>query len=637
MSGETPRARAGAGAGLDPAAIERVVHGALAPPGGGTWALILCLAAGVALGAGCFAYQVGRGFEVTGKNNPVGWGAYITSFVFWIGIAHSGTLLSAILYFARARFRVPLARAAEAMTVLALAVAGLFPLIHLGQPGLFYTVMPLPNRRELWPNFNSPLTWDVLAITTYLFVSTAFLWLGLVPDLAALRDGTSGLRRKLYTLGALGFRGASAEYASLRRAYRPLAGIAAALVLVVSSVVSFDFAMSLEPGWHSTLFPPYFVAGAIHSGLGLVLVLIVPMRRWLRLEPLITLDHLDKLAQLLLLTTVLVAYIYLVEPFTAWLSGDVFERAIMQYRAGGPYAPAYWFMIVANVAAPATLLRRSARRNPRWLLAVGLLVVVGMWLERFIIVVTTTAHDFVPASWGSYLPSRIELGIAAGALCLFTLLFLLFIRHLPPVATAEIKAEEWRRGGGGFLPALAAGGAASGSRRGARSAERRFVLGVFASAGAAARAARDLAGAGYAEIELLAPFDVPAFRRPEPPRAGLALHAAALLSGCTGAGLGLVGPALAAAAFDRRVGSKPAFPVPSYLVISCEMALLFAAVAVLGVCAIDLVRSGRRLRRAPAHDRLTRDRYGVLLATAPGEADHVRMLLAAAGAEEVRA
>ena len=615
---------------LDPAGIDRVVGAALAP-GRGTWALALALGAGVALGAGFFVHQLRNGFAVTGKSNPVGWGAYITSFVFWIGIAHAGTLLSAILYFARARFRVPLARAAEAMTVLALAVAGLFPLIHLGQPGLFYTVMPLPDRRGLWPNFNSPLTWDVLAITTYLFVSASFLLVGLVPDLAALRDGTSGVRRRLYGLGALGFRGASAEYASLRRAYRPLAAIAAALVIVVSSIVSFDFAMSLEPGWHTTLFPPYFVAGALHAGLACVLVLAVLLRRWLGLAPLITRDHLEKLAWLLLLTTALIAYFYAAEMFTAWLSGDPFEQAIQRYRAAGPYALLYWFMIAANVLAPLTLVRRSARRSPAWLLAVGLLVAAGMWVERFVIVVTTTAHDFIPASWGFYLPSPVELGIAAGALCFFALLFLLFVRHLPPVALAEMKAEAWRRRAGEAVPARRG----PGGRRDERPDGERCVLGVFASPEPAARAARDLAGAGHAAIELFAPFDVPAFRSPEPAGAGRAVRAAALAGGLAGAGLGLVGPALAAASFARTVGAKPAFPLPSYLVVSCELALLFAAAAVLGRLGLDLRRSRRRLRPAPAHDRLSRDRFGVLVRAPAGEAEHIRMLLSAAGAEEV--
>jgi molybdopterin-containing oxidoreductase family membrane subunit len=258
-----------------------------------------------------------------------------------------------------------------------------------------------------------------------------------------------------------------------------------------------------------------------------------------------------------------------------------------------------------------------------------------MWLERFIIVVTTTAHDYIPSSWGSYLPSPIELGIAGGALCLFSLLFVLFVRHLPPVAMAELKAEEWRRGAGEVPPAPAVL-AALGSRPDARSSDRRYVLGVFARADTAARAARDLTGAGHAVSELFAPFDVPTFRRAEGTGGGLALRAAGLFGGLVGASLGLVIPALAAAAFDRRVGSKPAFPLPSYLVVSCELALLFAAVAVLGGLALELARHGRRLRAAPAHDRLTRDRFGVLLMTAPGEVEHGRGLLTAAGAEEVR-
>ncbi len=619
---------------LDPAAIERIVGGALRPPGRIYWVAIALLAGGVAIGAAAFARQMVAGLGVAGINHPVGWGVYIATFVFWIGIAHSGTLLSAILYFTRARFRLPLARAAEGMTVIALLVAGLFPLIHLGQPGSFTAVLPLPNRRDLWPNFNSPLTWDVLAITTYLFVSGVFFLLGLIPDLAAMRDGSVGLRRRLYAFGAGGFRGATAEYASLRRAHRLLAAIAAALVIVVSSVVSFDFSMSLEPGWHSTLFAPYFVAGAIHSGLAMVFVLLVPLRRALGLAPLITLDHLEDVARLLLVTTTLVGLFYVSELFTAWLSGDVFERAIMSFRAFGPYAPAFWFMVAANVIAPASLAWKRARRSPRWLFALGLLVLAGMWIERFVIVVTTTAHDFLPGNWGSYVPSPTELGVLVGACSLFALLYLLFVRHVPPVAMAELKAA---LPGSESVPIDMSRAPAAAATMPPRGALPRGsgVLGVFASARAAWSAARALAAAGITDVEVMAPFSLPAFRREDSARAERTLRAAALAGGVAGAGVGIAFPAWSASVYGRWVGAKPELPWPSYLVISCEAALLFASGACLIVLAVELARHGRRLRRVPRHPRLTRDRCGVFAAGGVDAAAGNRALMAAAGAEEV--
>ena len=418
----------------------RTVLGALlSRPSRVYWGVVALLAAGIGWGAFCWAYQICRGMGVAGISHPVGWGAYIVNFVFWIGIGHAGTLISAILYLFRVRWRSAIYRSAEAMTVFAVMTAGLFPLIHLGRVWVFWFILPYPNQRHLWPNFKSPLVWDVVAVTTYLIISIVFWYSGMIPDLAAARDAATGRRRRVYEFLALGWTGEHDQWRHYLRGYMCLAALATPLVISVHSVVSFDFAMSLLPGWHTTIFAPYFVAGAIHSGLAMVILLLIPSRRFLRLERVIRVEHLEQAALLMILTGAILAYTYLVEPFIAWYSGDIFERQFSAWRALGPYAWAYWTTIICNVIAPLFFLWKPARTRLVPLFTISLLVTAGMWLERFVIIVDSTAHDFLPNVWGHYRPTWVEVGIAIAALCWFLFWFFLFSKHLPAVAIAESK------------------------------------------------------------------------------------------------------------------------------------------------------------------------------------------------------
>jgi molybdopterin-containing oxidoreductase family membrane subunit len=384
--------------------------------------------------------QIRTGMGLSGKNDPVGWALYISTFVFWIGIAHSGTLISAILFLFRSTWRNAIYRTAEAMTVFALLTAGLFPIIHLGRPWLFYWLLPYPQRGHMWINFRSPLTWDVFAVGVYLIVSAAFFFTGLVPDLAVVRDQATGWRRKLYGFLAQGWGGTNRQWRHYTSAYLFLAALATALVISVHSIIAWDFAMSIVPGWHSTIFAPYFVAGAMHSGLAMVLIILIPLRRIFRLEAYITRDHLASIARLLLLTALIMAYAYTTEFFIAWYNGNIFEKATFLYRAVGDYAPAFWITVVSVAIVPLLFVIREIRRSIPWLLTISTLVVVGMWFERFVIVVGALAHDYIPFSWGLFQgPTWVELGILAGSFAWFFLWFLLFAKLLPVVSITEVK------------------------------------------------------------------------------------------------------------------------------------------------------------------------------------------------------
>ena len=379
------------------------------------------------------------GLAVTGLHNPVMWGAYITTFVFWVGIAHSGTLISAILFLFRARWRAAISRAAEAMTVFAVMTAGLFPIIHLGRPWLFYWLIPYPNQRGLWVNFRSPLLWDMFAIGTYFTVSVLFFYLGLVPDLAVLRDNSTGWKRRIFSVVSLGWSGSTREWKHFNSSYLFMAALATPLVISVHSVVSWDFAVAIVPGWHSTLFAPYFVAGAIFSGLGMVLTLIIPARKILHLEEYITSSHLENVAKLILVTSLIVTYSYLIEFFFAWYSENPYEQTVFMSRAVGDYAPLFWLMVVCNCLAPMLFFIPSARRNIALLFVISLLINVGMWTERFVIIAGSLARQFDVTTWRDYGPSWVEWSILLGSLCWFLFWFLLFIRHLPAIPIAEVK------------------------------------------------------------------------------------------------------------------------------------------------------------------------------------------------------
>jgi molybdopterin-containing oxidoreductase family membrane subunit len=419
--------------------VNRQILGTLSPPRLPYYMVLAICITGILLGVACWGYQIATGLGAAGVMHPVNWGTYLVNFVFWIGIAHSGTLISAILFLLRARWRTPIARSAEAMTVFAVATAGLFPFIHLGRVWIFYWILPYPNQRNLWPNFQSPLIFDMVAISTYLTVSLLFWYTGLIPDLAAVRDRAQGIRRKIYGFFSLGWLGSHNQWRHYGAAYLFFAALATPLVISVHSVVSWDFALSIVPGWHSTIFAPYFVAGAIHSGLAMVLTLLIPLRRFFRYENLITLRTLESIAKTIIFTGLIVGYAYGVEYFIAWYSGNMVERDTFLWRAIGDYAPQFWVMVICNSVLPLLFFFKRIRTSLAWLWGIAILLNVGMWYERFVIIVGSVAHDFIPNAWGLYSPSWIELGIMLGSFSLFFFLFLLFVKFLPSVSITEIK------------------------------------------------------------------------------------------------------------------------------------------------------------------------------------------------------
>jgi len=436
----------------------------LSKPGRSYFILLAIAVAGVGIGLLAWGNQMVTGFGMSGLGSPVGWGVYITTFVFWVGIAHSGTLISAVLYLFRARWRQSIYRTAEAMTVFAVMTAGLFPIIHVGRPWVAYWLLPYPNQRGLWPNFRSPLLWDVFAVSTYFTVSATFFLIGMIPDIAAARDATTvPWRKKLYTALAFGWRGTEREWRHFTKAYLYLAALATPLVLSVHSVVSWDFAMSIVPGWHTTIFAPYFVAGAIFSGLAMVITLVVPIRKVFGLEAYFTPRHFDAMAKLVLVTSMIVFYAYLTEFFMAWYSFEVPERAIFWNRITGDYWWATWIMLTCNGIIPMLLWSPKIRRNIAALFTITIFINIGMWFERFVIIVTSLAHEYEPWQWRNYSPSPTELILLTFSFCWFFMWFLLFIRLLPAVSVAELKEvlppplrfkrREHHLGGGGETPA----------------------------------------------------------------------------------------------------------------------------------------------------------------------------------------
>jgi molybdopterin-containing oxidoreductase family membrane subunit len=421
--------------------IEDRVRAAQGKGGKLYWALLAGALAATAVGIYSWSRIIRFGMGETGLNRPVSWGVLITDFVFWVGIAHSGTLISAILFLFRARFRTAVYRVAEAMTVFAVATAGLFPIIHLGRPWFGYWILPYPNERSLWINFRSPLVWDAFAISTYLVVSSLFLVSGMIPDVAALRDASTGWRHRLYSIVALGWRGTDEEWRHHSRAYLFFAAFATPLVISVHSVVSWDFAVSVVPGWHSTLFPPYFVAGAILSGVAMVLTLLVPLRRALGIEALVTQKHLDMLSRLVLLTSLIVTYSYGMEFVLALWRGPRVELETLLFRPTGNYAPFFWTMVACNCLLPLALFSTRVRGSSLALFFLGIFVNVGMWLERFNIVVTSLSHNRIPFDWTTYRPSLVEIGITIGSFGWFFSWFLVFLKVLPAVSIAELKEE----------------------------------------------------------------------------------------------------------------------------------------------------------------------------------------------------
>jgi Ni/Fe-hydrogenase subunit HybB-like protein len=395
----------------------------------------------LAWGAFAWRYQIVHGMGVSGLTHPVMWAIYITNFVFWVGIAHSGTLISAILYLFRVRWRAGVYRTAEAVTVFALFTAGLFPLIHLGRPWFFYWLLPYPQLGGLWVNFRSPLVWDVFAVMTYMIISMLFFFTGLVPDVAVVRNRTTGWRHRLYAFLAQGWQGTDRQWRHYKAAYLFLAALATPLVISVHSVVSWDFAQSIVAGWHSTIFAPYFVAGAIHSGLAMVITLLIPLRRIFRLDAYVTQSHLENLAKLIILTGLIVGYAYIVETYIAWYSNNVPEWQRFTYQVTGEYAIPFWIMILFNSLVPLLFFVKRIRTSTPWLFGIAILINIGMWTERFVIIVTGLAHEYDPYSWGLYFPTWVDISITLGSFAWFFFWFLLFAKLLPVVSIAEVKEE----------------------------------------------------------------------------------------------------------------------------------------------------------------------------------------------------
>ncbi len=387
------------------------------------------------------AYLIWEGIGIWGLNNPVGWGWAIINFVWWVGIGHAGTLISAILFLFRQDWRTAINRFAEAMTIFAVMCALIFPAIHVGRIWVIYWVFPIPNQMGMWPNFNSPLLWDVFAVTTYFLVSLLFWYVGLIPDLATLRDKAVTKARKFtYGLFSLGWTGSNRHWWNYEKAYMLLAGLATPLVLSVHTIVSFDFAVSLIPGWHTTIFPPYFVAGAVFSGFAMVLTLMIVCRKIFGLEDIMTDDHIEKMNIIILVTGSMVGFAYMMEFFIAWYSGVEYEKAIFIKRATGPYAWAYWTMMTCNVFSPQFFWSKRLRRNVGFTFAISIVVNIGMWFERFVIVVSSLATDYLPSSWSYYSATIWDVLTYIGTFGLFFTLFLLFLRFLPMIAIAEIKS-----------------------------------------------------------------------------------------------------------------------------------------------------------------------------------------------------
>ena len=427
--------------------VNQDILATLGRPGKGYLALLALALGLIVLWWVAEYFQLNRGLGVAGYAHPVFWAFDITNFVFWVGIAHSGTLISAILFLFRAKWRVSVYRSAEAMTVFAIMTAGLFPIIHMGRAWFFYWLFPYPSQRLIWPNFRSPLIWDVFAISTYFTVSAMFFFLGLLPDIAACRDRFADWRRRIYAFLSLGWQGTTRQWKHYGAAYLFFAGLATPLVVSVHSVVSWDFAMSIVPGWHSTIFAPYFVAGAIFSGSAMVLTLLILFRKAFKLEAYITNQHFENLAKVVLLTSLIVSYSYLTEFFIVHYNHNAVEDAGFAFRAGGHYALLFWIMLTCNSVIPLSLFFPRVRRSIPALFAISLAINLGMWMERFVIIVTSLAHEFMPYAYGIYHPTWVDYSLTAGSFGWFFFLFLSFVRLFPAVSLTEVKEHLGHSGG----------------------------------------------------------------------------------------------------------------------------------------------------------------------------------------------
>jgi Ni/Fe-hydrogenase subunit HybB-like protein len=538
-----------------------------------------------------YLFTVGVG--IWGINIPVGWGFAIISFVWWIGIGHAGTLISAILLLFRQNWRTSINRFAEAMTLFAVTCAGLFPLFHLGRPWLAYWLFPYPNTFDLWPQFRSPLVWDAFAIATYGTVSFIFWFVGLIPDLASLRDRAENrFARCLYGILALGWRGAAGHWHRYETAYLLLAALATPLVVSVHSIVSLDFAVSVIPGWHTTVFPPYFVAGAIFSGFAMVLTLVIPLRKIYKLEDFITRRHLDNMAKIMLATGLLVAYGYMTEAFTAWYSGSPFERFWLLNRSLGPYGLTFWVLMLNNVVVPQALWSGRVRSSPILLFIISIIINIGMWLERFVIIVVSLHRDFVPSSWGSYAGTIWDWLTVTGSIGLFLTLIFLFIRVLPMVSISEMRhlLAETNKHAGTAKTEQKRVARASGPETKASNGEVPLygLIAEFDDPDELLEIARRTYKAGYRKISAYSPFpitglsEVIGVRRTK-------LPLLVLLGGIVGA-LGGFFLQYYASVIDYpwNIGGRPFNSWPSFMIVTFELTILISAgVAVLGMLLLN--------------------------------------------------
>ncbi len=589
---------------------ERIVGIPLARFGRGWWFGVFVALAFTLAGTAAALYLIYFGVGVWGIQIPAAWGFAIANFVWWIGIGHAGTLISAILLLLRQGWRNSINRFAEAMTIFAVMNAAIFPLLHLGRIWKFYYLLPYPNRMNVWPQWRSPLVWDAFAVSTYAIVSVLFWYLGLIPDLAVMRDAArSRTVRVLAAIGSLGWRGEARQWASLRVGYLILAGLATALVVSVHSIVSLDFAVSIVPGWNATIFPPYFVAGAIFSGMAMVLTLAIPLRAAFGLKDLVTTRHLDLMAKVMLATGLIVAYGYLTEVFTEWLSHEPAENYRLFSRLAGPGAIPFWATVLCNVVIAQSLWFKRVRTSPIPLFLVSLVINVGMWLERFDIVVTSLERDYMPSAWREYTPTLIDWAVLTGSLGFFTLLFLLFIRLLPAIPIYELREMvlHHRKGGGPTAPA-------------SRSQPRVFehdgrLIAICAGPDHAVAAARVLNAEGITPSRVYSPMALDGLDdagRRAPRWIAAWFLAGGLFGGLTGYLLQYL-----CAAYDYLwiVDAKPFHSWPSFIPITYELTILGASLAGLAatLAACGLPRFHHPAFDIPGFRRATKDRCLIVL------------------------
>ncbi len=615
--------------------VNRKILAGLKPPFTRYYLFMGILALLTGWGVIAWIYQVKTGMGVSGLNHPVGWGTYITSFVFWIGIAHSGTLISAILYLVRSKGRDAVSRTTEAMTVIAIITAGIFPLVHLGRLWVFYYILPYPSERGLYPNFMSPLVWDVIAVLTYFVVSVLFFYFGLIPDAASVRDhyeekyGKDHWKTKTFRYLSMGWSGTLSEWRHYNRSYLYFAALATPLVVSVHSIVSWDFAMSLLPGWHSTLFAPYFVAGAIHSGLAMALTLLIPMRKLLNLKQLITDAHLEMISKIIILTTIIIAYSYIVEPLIESYSGNIFHTQFSHWRMTGPLSWIYFMILFLNVCVPLTFLSATLRRKIKWLFIASLLINVGMWFERLFIVIGSTEHDFMPHNWGSYFPSWVELSIFAGLASMFLFLFLAFVKFLPVISIADFKDYL----SGGQLP---------GEAKEYRGKREKYPQGkpelikkmlVFPSPKALTVAVKRFSEKGFNDIETFSPSKVPEVEK----MLGIEKSPVSYWT-VTGGILGfLAGYFMTVGSVQRYqliVGGKHPVSLIPYFLIMFELTILFATL--FNFLSSVFYMKLYRFRLKPYYDkRFSVDKFGLLITFRKGEDEVVNRIAMHTNSEEV--